>query len=60
MTLISCKCSTCKTNGAKAVTVPDTFAPGVSRKVLKHGVVMQANHPTLGAGFRKQTGVAFA
>lgn len=59
-TRLACRCKTCKTNGARPVLVPDTFAPAVPRKTLTHGVVFQANHPVLGAGFRAQTGVVFA
>lgn len=57
MIRIACKCKTCRTNGALAIDVPDTFAPGVDRTKAKHGLVFQANHPVLGAGFRTQTGI---
>ncbi len=60
MTRIACNCKTCKTNSAKAVEVPETFAPALDRKKAAHGIVFQANHPVLGAGFRAQTGITLA
>ena len=60
MTRLSCKCQTCKTSGASAVLVPDSFAPGMDRKKLAHGLVWQSNHPTTGSAFRTQTGIELA
>lgn len=56
MTRMTCNCKDCKARSA--VNVPATFAPALPRtKALAHGLVFQANHPTLGAGFRAQTGI---
>lgn len=58
MTRITCTCTTCKTNKVRPVDVPDTFAPAVDRRKAAHGLVFQANHPTLGGAFRAKTGIA--
>ena len=60
MTRLACTCKTCRTNSAVAIDVPDTFAPSLDRTKAKHGLVFQANHPVLGAGFRAQTGITLA